>query len=430
MYIRKYIFQPTTLLKYLFKWAALAVPVAWVVGSLVALFLWLLDVVTQYRWQHEWLLYLLPLAGIAIHLLYKLWGKDAEAGNNLIIDEIHEPDAGVPPAMTPLVMMTTLITHLFGGSAGREGTAVQVGGSMAHLLGRWFRLEKEDMRVMLMMGISAGFGAVFGTPLTGAVFALEILSIRKIKYNSLIPCLLSALFANIVCIIWGIHHTQYTINYHQAKESIIPFLPIDLGLSGKIFISSIAFGIVSYLFINLSHKLKKASNKLIPVHWLIPVIGGIIIIALTYLAGTHDYSGLGVNTLSNTGYSIVNSFKNQGVTQFSWLWKIIFTAVTLGMGFKGGEVTPLFFIGAALGNTLSVYLGGPVDLFAALGFIAVFAGATNTPLACILMGVELFGTEHVLYFAIACFTAYLFSGHKSIYTSQKRPATQRKYIEN
>ncbi|MBS1689145.1 MAG: voltage-gated chloride channel family protein [Bacteroidetes bacterium] len=413
-------FEFIAVIRHLLRWTALTIPVSLIVGSLVALFLWLLDQATQFRWQHAWLLFLLPLAGIAIHFLYKLWGKNSEAGNNLIMDEIHEPGGGVPARMAPLVLITTVITHLFGGSAGREGTAVQIGGSMANMLGRWFNLSKPDTRIILMTGIAAGFGAVFGTPITGAIFALEVLAIGRIKYDALIPCLIAAVFADIVCSAWGIHHTRYHILFHHSDASTVPFIHFDFLLLLKVIIAGIAFGLSGYLFATLSHTIKQQVNHFIPTRkWLIPVIGAAIIIALTYILGTRDYLGLGVTSQDPNGISIVNAFKANGVTNFSWFWKLLFTAITLGTGFKGGEVTPLFFIGAALGNTLALYMGAPIGLFAGIGFIAVFAAATNTPLACTLMGIELFGTDNILYFAVACFTAYYFSGHSGIYTSQR-----------
>ncbi len=403
----------------LLRWTVLVIPVALIAGSLVALFLWLLDLVTHYRWEHEWLLYLLPLAGVGIYWLYRLGGRDAEKGNNLIMEEIHQPGGGVPARMAPLVLLTTIITHLFGGSAGREGTAVQIGGSMAGLIGRKLGLTQKDIRILLMTGIAAGFGAVFGTPLTGAVFALEVLAIGAIRYDALVPCLIAGILADIVCSAWGIHHTHYEIHY-QAATGAIPFIHTDLLLLAKVILAGVAFGLTSFLFSTLMHRIKDHANAYIKIPWLIPVAGGLMVIALTFLAGTTDYLGLGVTSKSPDGVSIVAAFQaNSSVNGWSWLWKLVFTAVTLGMGFKGGEVTPLFFMGATLGHALALALGAPVDLFAGLGFIAVFAGATNTPIACTLMGIELFGAEYVLYFAVACFTAYYFSGHSGIYGAQR-----------
>ncbi|WEK36366.1 MAG: voltage-gated chloride channel family protein [Candidatus Pseudobacter hemicellulosilyticus] len=412
-------FEQLVIARQLFRWTLLAVPVALIAGSLVALFLWLLDKVTVIRWQNAWLLYLLPLAGVLIYLLYKYLGKNAEAGNNLIVDEIHEPGAGVPARMMPLVLVTTLLTHLFGGSAGREGTAVQMGGSMASLLGRWFRLDKQDTRILLMTGIAAGFGAVFGTPVTGAIFALEVLVVGRIYHNGLLPCLVASILADITCTAYGIHHTSYHIAFTKLVQSSIPFLHIDYWLLAKVILAGVCFGLAGLLFAELSHSIKNYSNRLIRPGWLIPLVGGGLIILLTFLSGTTDYLGLGVTSPNPGGVSIVSAFQEGGAGYFSWCWKLLFTAVTLGMGFKGGEVTPLFFIGATLGNTIAVATGAPADLMAGLGFIAVFAGATNTPIACTIMGVELFGGEYILYYAIACFTAYYCSGHSGIYLSQR-----------
>ncbi|CAL1518279.1 voltage-gated chloride channel family protein [Chitinophaga sp. MM2321] len=406
----------------LLRWTLLVMPMAILVGSLVALFLWLLEVVTHIRWEYEWLLYGLPLAGVLIYWLYQLSGKNAEKGNNLIMEEIHQPGGGVPARMAPLVLLTTIITHLFGGSAGREGTAVQIGGSVAGWLGKKMGLTPKDLRILLMTGIAAGFGAVFGTPLTGAVFALEVLAIGVMRYDALVPCLIAAVLADVVCSAWGIQHTQYHILYkNDALFAGLPFVHIDLLLLVKVILGGVAFGLTSFLFSKLMHVIKHNAHTYIKIPWLIPVVGGMIIIALCYITGTYDYLGLGVSSKSSDGISILHAFDSSSnqITSWSWLWKLIFTAVTLAMGFKGGEVTPLFFMGATLGHTLALLLGAPVDLFAGLGFIAVFAGATNTPIACTLMGVELFGTDHVLYFAVACFTAYYFSGHSGIYGAQR-----------
>jgi H+/Cl- antiporter ClcA len=409
-----------SILKYSIRWTLLILPVATVIGSLVALFLWLLTGAIHFRFQHTWLLFLLPLAGVVIHFIYQSVGKSSEKGNNLIMDEIHQPGGGVPVQMAPIILLTTVITHLFGGSAGREGTAVQIGGSIAGLFSRWYKLNEPDTKMILTAGIAAGFGAVFGTPLTGAIFAMEVLAIGKIKYNALLPALIASVIGDLTVSAWGIHHTAYHIDtIAKSTYFLSDYLPINLLLLGKVILASALFGLASYLFAVLVREIKGYFAKIFKIQWLIPVIGGLIIIALTYINGKPDYLSLGVDGQYPGAITIRSAFHGGGADTWSWLWKTVYTSMTLATGFKGGEVTPLFYIGATLGNTLSIILDAPVSLFAALGFIAVFAGATNTPLACTIMGAELFGSQYILFFAVACFTAYLFSGPSGIYSSQR-----------
>lgn len=406
---------------YALKWFCLAVPVAAAVGSACAFFLWSLEHATQARLELPWLLFLLPLAGAGISALYDRFGRTAEAGNNLLMDAIHGHASGdsavvVPGRMAPLILISTVATHLFGGSAGREGTAVQMGGALAASLGRRLELSHADMRTLLMVGIAAGFGGVFGTPLTGAVFAMEVLAVGRMSYDALIPCLLAAIVGDWACGAWGIHHAHYAISAAALPSDGSSFNWI---LAAKVALSAVAFGLVSVLFAELTHTIHHTVKQTIQRPLLRPVIGGALVIALVYLLGTRDYLGLGVSSADPNSVTILSSFSPGGAGAWSWWWKLLFTAVTLGTGFKGGEVTPLFFIGAALGNVLGRLLNAPVDLFAGLGFVGVFAGATNTPLACTLMGIELFGSQYTIYFALACFLSYLCSGHSGIYLSQR-----------
>lgn len=406
---------------YVAKWALLVTPVAALVGSACALFLILLEWATAFRLATPWLLFCLPLAGAGISWLYTRFGTGAEGGNNLLIDAIHEYETGetkpvVARRMGPLILLTTILTHLFGGSAGREGTAVQMGGAVAAAIGEQLGLKPADMRTLLMAGIAAGFGGVFGTPLTGAVFAMEVLALGRMSYDALIPCLIAALLGDGFCRVWGIHHTHYAISTRIA--STLGWA--DQGsLMLKVAAAGVIFGLVSMLFSEATHGLGHFFKQTIRQPMLRPVVGGSLLIGLTLLLGNQDYLGLGVSSADPHAVTIVSAFAPGGADDWSWLLKLVFTALTLGSGFKGGEVTPLFFIGASSGNVLGRWLGAPVDLFAGLGFIAVFSGATNTPLACTLMGVELFGSQYTLYFVLACFFAYLFSGHSGIYLSQR-----------
>lgn len=315
--------------------------------------------------------------------------------------------------MAPMVLAATVLTHLCGGSAGREGTAVQMGGSLASAFGKCFRLDPERTRLLLMAGVAAGFGAVFGTPFAGAVFAMEVLLIGRLRYPALIPCLFASLVADWTCQAWGVHHTPYLVASPQGGRTFDPTL------LGKVALIGIAAGFASALFSETIHFLQGCWKRWVPWAPMRPFLSGLLVIGLVAMMGTREYLGLGVWSPISADLTIPGFFSGPADERWAWAWKMLFTVVTLSAGFKGGEVTPLFFIGAALGNTLAIALGAPIDLFAALGFVAIFAGATHTPLASTIMGIELFGADHAPYLAVACFLAYLCSGHSGIYLSQR-----------
>lgn len=397
------------------RWILLITPTAAAIGTACAFFLWALDRTTEWRWRYPALLWALPVIGVAIHGLYSRWGQKAEGGNDLVIERIHTPGAGVPRRMAPLILAGTLLTHLGGGSSGREGTALQMGGGISAFFARVFDLSAADRRTLLMAGVAAGFGGVFGTPVAGAVFALEVAVLGHLDYEPLVPCLWAAVVGHWVCLSWGTHHT----NYHQ-QIAVAPVLAP--ALTAKVLAAAVAFGLASALFVFVSHRARAAFRRWIPRPWLRPVAGGVLLIALTALLGTRDYLGLGVDAPPGAPdtVTLLSAFRAEGATPWSWLWKTLFTATTLGAGFKGGEVTPLFFVGATLGNVVAHLLAAPVDLFAGLGFVAVFAAAANTPLAGVVLGLELFGKENAVYFALAVFVAYAFSGPTGVYAGQRR----------
>ncbi|WP_026104283.1 voltage-gated chloride channel family protein [Anabaena sp. PCC 7108] len=400
-YLRQ--FEIFTALPHLIKWLPISFVVGILAGTASAALLASLEWATDWRESHKWIITLLPIGGFLSGLIYHKFGRSIEAGNNLLLEEIHNPKDIIPFRMAPLVLLGTDLTHLFGGSAGREGTALQMGASLADQLTKIFHFQGASRRILLTAGISGGFASVFGTPLAGTVFGLEVLAIGKIHYDALFPSLIAAIVGNQVTLLWGLHHT----GYQQAP--IIPTMTI-WGLIAAI-IAGIIFGIVARLFAQVTHKINHLFKTKISYPPLRPLIGGAIIAVIVGLSGTTKYIGLGIPT-------IVDAFQTH-LSPWDFAAKLSLTALTLGAGFKGGEVTPLFFIGATLGNALSLFLALPTPLLAGMGFVGVFAGAANTPIASTLMGIELFGLESGVYIGIGCVVSYLFSGHSGIYTAQR-----------
>jgi len=389
----------------LLKWIAIYILVGGIVGSATAFFLQSLDYVTLFRMKHIWVVNFLPIAGLVIGLVYYYYGEAANKGNNLII-ETHQSlekdgaSKSIPFKMAPMVFLSTLLTHIAGGSAGREGTAVQMSGSIADQFTGLFKLNAAERKTILIIGISSGFAAVFGTPLAGAIFAFEILSIKKVKINQVFASFFVAYIAHYACLAWQVKHTIYTIS---SIPSISVTTLIWVIVAGIIFgLTAFAFTSTGKLFENIFNKIKFAPLR--------PFVGGIIIALFIVVFNSTKFIGLGIP-------SIQDAFINNA-GQFDFAIKLILTSFTLSAGFKGGEVTPLFFIGATLGNILIWFIPLPMALLAGMGFVAVFSGATNCVIASIVLGIELFGMQAGIYVGLASVAAYFTSGPNGIYSAQ------------
>ncbi|MEO6173975.1 MAG: voltage-gated chloride channel family protein [Flavobacterium circumlabens] len=393
--------NPKQILFTLFKWILICLLIGVLSGSASAFFLVALEWVTQFRIHHDWIVWLLPPGGLLVGLSYHYWGASVVKGNNLLLEEYENPKKTIPFKMAPLVLLGTLITHLFGGSAGREGTAVQMGGAIADQFTTLFKFDNSERKILIILGISAGFASVFGTPLAGAIFALEVVYFSRINLKSVFLSFLVAYSAYFTVEFWQVKHTHYSI----------PEVPeINLTNLSYTIVISVLFGFAALLFSRTTHFWGSLFSKYIKFPPLRPFVGGIILAIAIAGFGFTKFSGLGVPV-------IVDSFSNVN-PWYDFLLKILFTGFTLGAGFKGGEVTPLFFVGATLGSALSLVVPMPIALLAGMGFVAVFSGATHTPIACTIMGLELFGMQPGLFIAIACSIAYFSSGSVGIYKSQ------------
>lgn len=381
------------------KWSLLATFVGLFVGGISTLFGHLLLFVNSYRYAHERVVWLLPLAGLAIVFLYRISDSANPRGTNLVIEAARSEEK-LPARMAPLIFVSTILTHLCGGSAGREGAALQLGGSLGQLLGDKLRIEEENRNIMVMCGMSAGFSALFGTPIAAAIFPLGLASIGMIYYTALVPCTISSLVSYWVALYFGLSPERF----HLAAFETTPILAL------RVVLLAVLCAVVSILMCAVLHQTGKLFQSIFPNQYLRIVVGGSLVCLAAALFG-RDYLGAGMHIIERAieGEAMPAAF----------LLKLLFTAVTLGAGYKGGEIVPTLFVGATFGCTAGGLLGIPPSLAAALAMIAVFCGVTNCPLVSLLLAFELFDFACPELFLLAAAVSYMLSGYRSLYSAQK-----------
>lgn len=382
------------------RWLILAIITGFVVGGVGILFVKGLGLANTFRNAHTKIIFALPLAGLLIVFLYKISNYENDKGTNLVISTL-QAKSQIPFRMAPLIFVSTILTHLFGGSAGREGAALQLGGSIGNQLGRWFHLKEEDTRMLVMCGMSAAFASIFGTPLAAVIFAMEVGSIGVMHYGAFVPCMFSALVASTFAQEMGCHAEAFTIT-ESVDFALVPALLIVL--------LGILCACISMIFCKALHESGHLFRKYFPNAYLRVVVGSGIIIVLTLILHTTAYSGAGVNLIEE-------AFLGES-PRMAFLWKMVFTAVTLGVGFKGGEIVPSFCIGATFGCLFGSLVGLSPSLCAAVGMVSVFCGVTNSPITSLVIGFEMFGFDSMRYLLIGVAISYMLSGYTGLYSEQ------------
>lgn len=382
------------------RWIILASITGLVVGGVGVLFVKSLGLANDFRGEHPELILGLPLAGLLIVFLYRICKNENDKGTNLVISTLHH-ESQIPFRMAPLIFISTIITHLFGGSAGREGAALQLGGSIGNQLGRWFHLDEDDTKLIVMCGMSAAFSAIFGTPLAAVIFAMEVSSIGIMQYGAFVPCMFASLIASAFSTAMGCHAESFTIT-EPLEFALVPALCMVL--------LGVLCAIISIIFCQTLHTSGHLLKKYFPNPYIRVVIGSLAIIGLTILLQTSTYSGAGVNLIEE-------AFAGEA-PKMAFFWKIIFTAITLGVGFKGGEIVPSFCIGATFGCLFGSLIGISPSLCAAVAMVSVFCGVTNSPITSLIIGFEMFGFGSMKYLLIGVAISYMLSGYTGLYSEQ------------
>ncbi len=383
------------------KWVVFAVVTGTIVGLCSSAFYFVLSFVSIVREQNNWIIYLLPLAGLTIVATYHIMKNDNDGGTNLVISAVHSGDR-IPLRMTPSIFISTALTHLFGGSAGREGAALQIGGSIGNALGKLFKFDEKDTHVIIMCGMSAAFSTLFGTPMAAAIFPMEMVSVGVMYYMALVPCVVSSLTAHGIAVLLGVAGESFHVTGIPALQ-LIPTLQV-------VFVAVLC-AFLSIGFCGFLHRTEELYKKILKNRYLRIFVGGCAVALLTLLVGTNDYNGAGMHIIEHAveGHVVPEAF----------LLKMLFTALTIGAGYKGGEIVPTFFVGATFGCLLGQFIGISPSLCAAIGMISLFCGVTNCPISTLLISFELFGYEGMPYYLLAVAFSYMLSGYSGLYRSQK-----------
>ena len=389
-------------IKSIIKWIIISLLIGAIGGIVGTAFHISVDFVTELREENGWLILLLPLGGLLIALLYKLAKAESGMDTNRVIKAV-KTDMDVPLRMMPLIFSGTVITHLFGGSAGREGAALQIGGSIGYNVSKTLRVDKTSIHIAVMAGMSAVFSALFGTPVAAAIFSFEVARVRLKNCYEIIPCLISALVARGVAALF---------NVSPIRFDNISFPQLDVLTVLRITIISVICGAVALLFCLVLHKSEHLAKKIVPNFYVRAFAGGVLIVLLTAILKTQDYNGAGMNVITNA--------INGTALGYAFILKLLFTAITVSCGYRGGEIVPAFFIGSTLGCVIAPLIGVSSSVGAGIGFISLFCGAVNCPVASILLAVEIFGGNGLVFFVIACIISYIFSGNISLYKDQGR----------
>jgi len=383
------------------KWVIFALITGLVVGSIATAFHFSIMIATMIREATPWVIFLLPIGGLIIVRCYRMVKDDKELSTNSVLSAIHSNEK-LPLKTAPLIFVSTVITHLFGGSAGREGAALQLGGSIGNGLGGLFHFDDNDKHIMIMCGMSAAFAALFGTPMAAAIFSMEVISVGIMQYSALVPCVIASLSAFSVAQAFGVGQELFLVT-HVPNFTIFS--------ATKVTILAVLCAVLSIAFCVMLHQTEHLYKKLIKNPYLRIVVGGCLIIVLTLLVGDQTYNG--------TGMHVIEEAMEGHVIPYAFLLKMLFTAITIGAGYKGGEIVPSFFIGATFGCLFGNVLGFAPDLCAAVGMASLFCGVTNCPITSLLISFELFGYEGMPYYLLAIAFSYMLSGYYGLYSSQR-----------